>query len=108
MFLAASILFWWPLCSPSRVFPSPGYGVRMLYLFGTEVAMIPVSAYVVFSGDILYPTYEYAPRLIAGFTPADDQVAAGVLMKMVGMAVTITVLGLCFFKWSRASSSNPA
>ena len=42
----------------------------MIYIFGTEIAMIPVSAYIVFSGDILYPTYEYAPRLLAGFSPA--------------------------------------
>jgi putative membrane protein len=101
MFLAVSLLYWWPLASPSAVFPSPSYGVRILYLFGTEVAMIPVSAYVVFSTDVLYSTYEYAPRLFAGFSPADDQLAAGVLMKVAGMAVTITVLAFCFFRWSR-------
>jgi len=108
MFLAASLLYWWPLASPSAAFPAPGYGVRILYLFGTEVAMIPVSAYVVFSSDILYPTYEYAPRLFGGFTPADDQLAAGVLMKVAGMAVTIAALAICFFKWSRSSEARPA
>jgi putative membrane protein len=107
LFLAASLLYWWPLCSPSRVFPPPGYGARILYLFATEVAMIPVSAYVVFSGDILYPTYEYAPRLIAGFSPADDQIAAGVLMKVTGMAVTLAALATFFFRWSRASAPDP-
>jgi putative membrane protein len=107
MFLAVSLLYWWPLASPSKVFPAPGYGVRILYLFGTEVAMIPVSAYVVFSSDILYPTYEYAPRLFAGFSPADDQLAAGVLMKVAGMIVTIAVLAQCFFRWSR-SPEGPA
>jgi putative membrane protein len=106
MFLAASLLFWWPLASPSKVFPAPGYGIRMLYVFATEVGMIPVSAYVVFSGDILYPTYEYAPRLIAGFTPADDQLLAGIIMKFVGMAVSITALGICFFKWSRSQDKR--
>ncbi len=65
--------------------------------------MIPVSAYIVFSSDILYPTYEYAPRLIAGFTPADDQVAAGVIMKIAGAAVSLAALAICFFKWSHAS-----
>ncbi|HEY5079799.1 MAG TPA: cytochrome c oxidase assembly protein [Opitutaceae bacterium] len=108
MFLAVSLLYWWPLASPSRAFPSPGYGVRILYLFGTEVAMIPVSAYVVFSGDILYPTYEYAPRLFAGFSPADDQLAAGILMKVAGMMVTISVLAQCFYRWSRAAQGRPA
>jgi putative membrane protein len=108
MFLAVSLLYWWPLASPSAAFPSPGYGPRMLYIFGTEVAMIPVSAYIVFSGDILYPTYEYAPRLIAGFSPADDQLMAGIIMKISGMAVSLAALGFCFFKWSKASQSGKA
>lgn len=108
MFLAASLLYWWPMASPSAEFPAPGYGGRMIYIFATEVAMIPVSAYVVFSGDILYPTYEYAPRLIAGFTPADDQLTAGILMKIAGMAVSLTALGVCFFKWSKSSQAGPA
>jgi putative membrane protein len=108
MFLAVSLLYWWPLASPSAAFPAPGYGVRMLYIFGAEVGMIPVSAYIVFSGDILYPTYEYAPRLIAGFSPADDQLSAGILMKIAGMAVSLTALGVCFFKWSKASNPAPA
>jgi putative membrane protein len=107
MFLAVSLLYWWPLASPSEVFPPPGYGIRMLYVFGTEVAMIPVSAYVVFSRDILYPTYEYAPRLIAGFSPADDQLAAGIIMKVTGMAVSLSLLGICFFKWSKSSQDSP-
>jgi putative membrane protein len=108
MFLAVSLLYWWPLASPSKVFPAPSYGARMIYVFGTEVAMIPVSAYIVFSGDILYPTYEFAPRLIAGFSPAEDQLTAGILMKVAGMAVSLTALAVCFFKWARSSQATPA
>ncbi len=107
LFLAASLLYWWPLASPSQAFPAPSYGVRMLYVFGTEVGMIPVSAYIVFSRDILYPTYEYAPRLIAGFNPADDQLLAGIIMKIVGMAVSMGALAVCFFQWSRSSEKSP-
>jgi putative membrane protein len=103
MFLAVSLLYWWPLASPSAAFPAPGYGVRMLYIAGTEVGMIPVSAYIVFSGDVLYPTYEYAPRIIAGFTPLDDQVAAGVIMKVAGVTVSLAAFAICFFRWSKAS-----
>jgi putative membrane protein len=108
MFLAVSLLYWWPLASPSAVFPAPGYGARMLYICGTEVAMIPVAAYIVFSGDILYPTYEYAPRLIAGFSPADDQLTAGAIMKIAGLAVSLTAMGYCFYKWDRSSQPTPA
>jgi putative membrane protein len=108
LFLAVSLLYWWPLASPSRVFPAPGYGVQILYLFATEVAMIPVSAYIVFSTDVLYPTYEYAPRLLASVSPADDQLAAGIVMKVAGMAVTIAALAVCFFKWARAPEHRQA
>ena len=107
MFLAASLLYWWPLASPSEEFPAPSYAVRMIYVFGTEISMIPVSAYIVFSGDILYPTYEYAPRLLAGFSPADDQLTAGIIMKISGMLVSLTALGVCFFNWSRSSNRSP-
>ncbi|HEY5228813.1 MAG TPA: cytochrome c oxidase assembly protein [Opitutaceae bacterium] len=108
MFLAVSLLYWWPLVSPSRVFPPAGYGMRIIYIVGTEVLMIPVAAYIVFSSDILYPTYEYAPRLIAGFSPAQDQLSAGVMMKVVGVLVSLTVMGLCFIKWSKESNPEPA
>jgi putative membrane protein len=108
MFLAVSLLYWWPLASPSGAFPAPGYGARMIYIAGTEVLMIPVAAYIVFSGDILYPTYEYAPRLIAGFSPADDQLAAGAIMKAAGLAVSLLALGFCFLKWEKSSQASPS
>jgi putative membrane protein len=106
MFLAVSLLYWWPIASPSGVFPAPAYGVRMIYIAAAEIAMIPVAAYIVFSGDILYPTYEYAPRLIDGFTPAEDQLTAGVIMKVAGAAVSLAALGYCFFKWEKASRTE--
>jgi putative membrane protein len=103
LFLLVSFLYWWPLVSPSRVFPPPGYGVRILYVISCEIAMIPVGAYIVFSHDILYPTYEYAPRLVAALSPADDQIWAGVIMKVGGIFVSLVVLAYCFFRWSKTA-----
>jgi putative membrane protein len=45
------------------------------------IGMTPVFAYITFSQDILYPTYEYAPRLFADFSAGEDQLLAGVMMK---------------------------
>jgi putative membrane protein len=106
MFLGASFLYWWPIASPSAVFPAPSYPVRMLYVVGAEVAMIPVSAYIVFASDVLYPTYEFAPRLFGGLSPADDQLVAGVIMKVSGMAVSLTALAVFFFKWFASSGKG--
>ena len=103
MFLAVSLLYWWPIASPSEAFPAPSYPVRILYVVGAEVAMIPVSAYIVFSSDVLYPTYEFAPRILGGFSPADDQLVAGVIMKVAGMAVSLAALAVFFFRWFASS-----
>ena len=101
MFFGAGLFYWWPLLSPSRVFPPASYATQMIYQFCVEVGLTPVFAYVVFSDSILYISYEYAPRLIANFSPADDQLLAGVIMKIVGMAVAVAAFGWSFYHWSR-------
>jgi putative membrane protein len=107
MFFAVSLLYWWPLASPSRAFPVPGHGARMLYIIGTEIGTIPVSAYIIFSTDVLYPTYLYAPRLIGNLSPAADQLIAGILMKFVGMAVSLAAIGVVFYGWQKAPGPGP-
>src|SRR4051812_5530066 len=37
MFFGVSLLYWWPLLSPSRVFPARSHGVQMLYLVGVLI-----------------------------------------------------------------------
>jgi len=99
MFFGAALFFWWPVLSPSQVFPRAAYATQMLYMLGVLIAMTPVFAYITFSEDILYPTYEYAPRLFAGFAAADDQLLAGVGMKIVGMCVALGAFGVAFYRW---------
>lgn len=100
MFFGAALFYWWPLLSPSRVLPPISYGAQMLYMLGVLIAMTPVFAYITFSDDILYPTYEFAPRLFPDFGAASDQLLAGVMMKAVGMGVAMSAFGWSFFKWS--------
>jgi putative membrane protein len=98
-FFLAALLYWWPLLSPSRVLPRRSYGVQMLYLLGVVIAMTPAFAYITFSQDILYPTYEFAPRLIPNFTAEDDQLLAGSMMKLVGVLVSLIAFGTIFYRW---------
>jgi putative membrane protein len=74
----------------------------MLYLVGVLIAMTPVFAYITFSHDILYPTYEFAPRLIPDFTAGEDQLLAGVSMKLMGMFVAGAGFAVAFFRWYEA------
>jgi len=102
MFFGAALFYWWPVASPSRAFPPLGYGGQMLYLVAVLIAMTPVFAYLTFAEEILYPTYEYAPRLWPAFTAMDDQLLAGVGMKIVGMIVAGIAFGIAFRHWFRA------
>lgn len=101
MFFGAALFYWWPLLSPSREFPPASYAWQMVYQVAVIIAMTPVFAYITFSSDILYPTYEYAPR-ITSLTAAADQLLAGVMMKLVGMSVALIAFGVSFYRWYQA------
>ena len=102
MFFGAALLYWWPLYSPSKEFPPASYAVQMLYIVAVAIGMTPVFAYITFSTDILYPTYEFAPR-VTWMTPADDQLLAGSSMKLVGFGVAMTAFAVSFYRWNRAT-----
>ena len=106
MFFGAALFYWWPLLSPSREFPPASHAGRMIYLFLVAVGMTPLFAFVTFSSDILYPTYEFAPRLIDGFSPAEDQLLAGAWMKIGGMIVALTAFGIVFYRWYQVSETG--
>ena len=99
MFFAVSLLWWWPIASPSTVCPRLSNVFQIIYLLVENVLMIPLFAFIAFSDNVLYPTYEYAPRLIDGFMPMDDQLLGAVIMKMGGMSVTGVALIIAFYRW---------
>ncbi|MCF7688593.1 MAG: cytochrome c oxidase assembly protein [Cephaloticoccus sp.] len=99
MFFGAALFYWWSQLSPSAVFPARSYPTQMLFQLCVIIAMTPVYAYITFTTEILYPTYEYAPRIIAGFTATEDQLLAGVIMKIGGMLVALAAIGVSFYRW---------
>ncbi len=105
MFFAAGLLYWWPLASPSPDAPRLKPAAQMLYLISVTITMTPLFAFIAFSDNILYPTYEFAPQLIPGFTAAQDQLLGAAIMKLGGMLVTFFALIVAFMQWHR--ESNP-
>lgn len=103
----AALFYWWPLLSPSTEFPRASYAWQMLYLVAVIIAMTPVFAYLTFSSDILYPTYEFAPR-ITSLSAASDQLLAGAMMKLIGMSVAMIAFGVSFYRWFEAGESAKA
>jgi putative membrane protein len=105
-FFIAALLYWWPFFSPSREFPPIKPALQMLYLVALTIMMTPLFAYLAFSSEILYPTYEYAPRLFPGFTPAQDQLLGAAIMKLGGMFVSFLALILAFYRWYQSSENT--
>jgi len=101
----AALFYWWPLLSPSREFPPVSYAKQMLYLPAVVIGMTPLFAYITFSQDVLYPTYEYAPR-ITHLTAAGDQLLAGTMMKLIGMVVALIAFGVSFYHWYQTDAKN--
>jgi putative membrane protein len=102
MFFGAAVLYWWPLLSPSRVFPPVSYATQMIYLVAVLITMTPVFAYLTFSSDILYPTYEYAPRIFPALDMEGDQLLAGVMTQIVGAMAAMVAFCWSFYHWYQA------
>jgi putative membrane protein len=98
----AALFYWWPILSPSREYPPISYGWQMLYIPAVVIGMTPVFAYITFSPHVLYPTYEFAPRIM-DLDAAGDQLLAGAMMKLAGMGVAGLTFAVSFYRWYQQS-----
>ena len=100
MFLAASVLMWWPVLSPLPELPRLNYPGQMLYLFLLSIPMAIVSVYIAYADAVLYPLYASAPR-IWGITPMNDQLIGGLIMWIPGGLFFYTIISVVFFRWQQ-------
>ncbi len=100
-----SMMMLWAIRSRSRLVPALPWGVQILYIFLLMVAQIPLFGILTFAEDVLYPTYELAPRLIQGLDPLQDQVLGGLIMKISNMILSIYLMGRAFYYWNQAQEA---
>ena len=87
-FFFTSVIFWWPVVQP---WPSRAQWPRWAmvpYLVIADLQNTVLSAVLVFSDKVIYPSYAAGPGLF-GFTPQEDQAAAGAIMWVVGSVAFI-------------------
>jgi len=78
-FFVTGILFWAPVVRwPSSLTTVPRWLIP-LYLFAATLPCDALSAFLVFCGRVVYPSYVSAPRLW-NISPLNDQECAGALM----------------------------
>jgi putative membrane protein len=96
--LAAAIVAWWPVLSPSRRVPALPYAAQILYLFAFGIPMTVVAAMITGSEVLLYPT--------ASVAPLEDQRLGGILMWVPAGIVPLIAFTVVFFRWCAAEPDD--
>ncbi len=100
-----SLCVWWVVFNKSSRLPAAGYGTQILLVFCISVAKVPVAAYLTFAPDVLYPTYEFAPRIF-GISAAEDQVLGGAIMTLLAKFGGISIMAWSFYQWARSTRNE--
>jgi len=85
-FLCTGLLFWWHVIQPWPSRPVWPRWTMIPYLLLADIQNTALAAFLCFYDQVLYPTYQLAPRLW-GIKPLDDQVLAGTIMWVPGSMV---------------------
>src|SRR3984957_16157885 len=109
-FFVGGLLFWWPVV---QVWPSHSRTPRWAiipYLLLADLVNTGLSAFLIFSRHVVYPTYALAPRLW-GTSALGDQAVAGGIMWVPGSVVYLIpaiVVAMKALDSARAVRTSPA
>jgi putative membrane protein len=85
-FFFTSLLFWWPVIAPWPFRQDYSRWLLLPYLVLADLVNTALSAFLCFSGRLLYPSYGEVTRLY-GLSAINDQAAAGAFMWVMGSTV---------------------
>jgi putative membrane protein len=96
-FLAAGVLFWWPLLVPAGRPNSMSVMGKIAYLGFAGVPPTILGLAFILSPHVIYPFYAAAPR-VTPLSPLDDQLVAGLVMFGLGNLIYFLVISIVFFQ----------
>jgi putative membrane protein len=98
LLVGSAVLMWWPVMSPLVELPALTPPAQMMYLFAQSLAPTIPASFLTFGHTLLYPVYGTFPR-IWGMSALNDQLIAGLLMKLVGGFILWGFVATIFFRW---------
>lgn len=104
LWLTSGLVFWWPIAAPRPRRAWLHDGTRVGYLIAATLVNTGVFAYLTFADLPLYATFELAPP-VGALGTRDDQLIAGMLMKIGGAPIIWTAITIIFFRAYAASDS---
>ena len=84
-FFWSGILFWWPIIQPGSAKAKRPAWIAIPYLLFADIVNTVISAFFVFSGTLLYPSYAVARA--GSMTALEDQSLAGLIMWVPGSLI---------------------
>ena len=107
--IGSALLMWWPVIGPIPDLPRLTPLMAMGYLFLQSLIPTIPASFLTFADEPVYEIYETLPRLW-GLSVLDDQLIAGLIMKIGGGIILWTVIAVVFFTWAfeeeRASAAG--
>ena len=98
LLVTSALVMWWPVMSPLPEMPALSPPGQMLYLFLQSLAPTIPASFLTFGRTPLYPIYATFPR-IWGIGALNDQLIAGLIMKLGGGLLLWCVIAIVFFRW---------
>ena len=98
LLFGSAIVVWWPVMSPLVELPALTPPAQMMYLFAQSLAPTIPASFLTFGHTLLYPVYGTFPR-IWSISALNDQLIAGLLMKIVGGLILWVFIATIFFRW---------
>ncbi|HEX6330234.1 MAG TPA: cytochrome c oxidase assembly protein [Actinomycetota bacterium] len=98
LIVGSAVVMWWPVLSPLPERPPLSPPLQMVYLFLQSLAPTIPASFLTFGTSPLYAAYESFPRTW-GLSALDDQLIAGLVMKIAGGLILWAFIAVIFFNW---------
>jgi putative membrane protein len=99
LWIVASTLMWWPVIGPIPDLPKLSPFASMGYLFLQSLVPTVPASFLTFADTPVYDVYTDLPRLW-GLSVLDDQLIAGLIMKIGGGLFLWAVITTIWFMWA--------
>lgn len=109
LMMVTATLMWWPVIGPIPDIPRLSPFMAMGYVFLQSLVPTIPASFLTFASGPVYPVYADLPRLW-GVSVLDDQLIAGLLMKVGGGLLLWAVIATIWFRWAAAEerTARPA
>lgn len=107
LLVISALLMWWPVIGPIPDLPKLRPELAMGYLFVQSLVPTIPASFLTFANGVVYQAYETMPRLW-GITAINDQLVAGLIMKIGGGIILWTAIAVIFFRWAAEEERSGA